>query len=213
MSLGGNIVLLDMDGVLFNFEDPNNAIIRTHFPDVPIVENRSSIYYKDTYSAYPKVCEKIYQENRRPGFFSSFPLVDFAVEGFARILEAGYTPIVCSSPLEDHKTVIDEKKASLEEHLVPIFGTWVIDTAIFDRDKSKYDAIAMIDDHPSIRGAKEAIWQQIVFSRSYNHTLGTDFRLILILKDYFLRQKIDIGQSSKTKLHISKTINTAIFHI
>ena len=177
MPLGEKIVLIDMDGVLFDFESPNNAIIRTHFPEIPIVENRSSIYYKDTYSAYPKVCEMIYQENRRAGFFRSFHLVDFAVEGFARILEAGYTPIVCSSPLEGHKTVINEKKASLEEHLVPIFGTWVIDTAIFDRDKSKYDAIAMIDDHPSMRGAKEAAWRQIVFSRSYNQALISKFRL------------------------------------
>jgi 5'(3')-deoxyribonucleotidase len=73
--------------------------------------------------------------------------------------------------------VVAEKIDWLKEYLVPTFGTWIADTAIFDRDKSSYDAFAMIDDRPTLRNSGEARWQHIVFSQSYNKSVETDFRL------------------------------------
>lgn len=174
---GENTVLVDMDGVLADFEEPNNDIIRTHFPDIVPVVDRPDFYFKDTYEPYEDVNDTIYVENRRPGFFRAFPIVNGAVQGWQRILEAGYVPRVCSSPLEDHGTVVAEKIDWLEEHFVPEFGAWVVDLAIFNRDKSGYDAVAMIDDRPTLRSIEKATWQHIIFSQSYNRTVETDFRL------------------------------------
>lgn len=172
-----NTVLVDMDNVTADCEEPNNAIVRTHFPDIAVVVDRTDFYFQDTYAAHPHLVAKMHEENRVPGFFRTFPLVEGAIEGWQRIIEAGYVPRVCSSPLENHDTVIAEKIAWLEELLVPEFGGWVIDLAIFDRDKSGYDAFAMIDDRPTLRNMERASWQHVVFSRSYNLSVQTDFRL------------------------------------
>ena len=177
MPTGENIVLVDMDGVLADFEEPNNDIVRAHFPHIDPILGRTDFYFKDTYQAYEGVNDVIYRENRRPGFIRAFPVVDGAIDGWERILNAGFTPRVCSSPLEDHDTVIAEKKDWLEEYFVPRFGAWVIDTAIFNRDKSGYDAAAMIDDRPTLRNIERATWQHIMFTRSYNEMIKTGSRL------------------------------------
>jgi 5'-nucleotidase len=166
-----------MDGVLADFEEPNNDIVRAHFPHIEPIIDRPDFYFKDTYQSYEGVNDIIYQENRRPGFIRAFPIVDGAIDGWERILNAGYTPRVCSSPLEDHDTIIAEKKDWLEEYFVPRFGAWVIDTAIFNRDKSGYDAAAMIDDRPTLRNIEKATWQHIMFTRSYNKEIEAEFRL------------------------------------
>lgn len=177
MTTGERTVLVDMDGPLADFESPSNDIIRANFPDLPIVSRRREFYFKDTYKDYPEVVNMVEAECRRPGFVESFPLVDGAIRGWQRILEAGYVPRICSSPLENHPTSITEKIDWLETYLVPVFGAWVVDTAIFDRDKSGYDAVAIIDDRPSLRNAKKAVWRHIVFDRSYNEAVETDFRI------------------------------------
>jgi 5'-nucleotidase len=177
VATGENTVLVDMDGVLADFEEPNNEILRRHFPEIVPVIDRPDFYFNDTYESYDGVNDRIYAENRRPGFFRAFPVVDGAIQGWQRILEAGYVPRVCSSPLEDHNTVVAEKIAWLEEYFVPEFGAWVVDLAIFNRDKSSYDAVAMIDDRPTLRSIEKAAWQHVIFSRSYNREVETDFRL------------------------------------
>lgn len=174
---GANTVLVDMDGVMADFEEPNNDIIRTYFPGIIPMVNRTDFYFTDTYQSYAGVNARIELAVRQPGFIRAFPVVDGAVQGWKRILDAGYTPRVCSSPLINHETIIAEKIGWLEEHFVSIFGSWVIDTAIFNRDKSGYDAAAMIDDRPTLRNIEKAVWQHIVFNRSYNTLVETQFRL------------------------------------
>lgn len=171
-------VLCDMDGVIANFETPNNAIISTLYPHVTPIAERSDFYFHETYAEHEDVVRTLFAETRIPGFFRTFPIIDGAIEGWHRMIEAGYQPRVCSSPLEDHETVIDEKRSWLEEHFVPVFGMWVVDTAIFDRDKSSYPAIAMIDDRPTLRGIEKAVWRHIVFDHSYNRNTETTYRLL-----------------------------------
>ncbi len=177
MRSGENMVLVDMDGVIADFETPNNDIIRTHFPRIEPVIGRTDFYYTDTYKNYEGVNDVIYRENRKPGFFMSFPLVDGVIGGLERVVNAGFQWRVCSSPLTNHSTVIAEKIEYLEEHIVPHFGTWVIGEAIFDRDKSSYDAVAMIDDRPFLRNMERASWQHVMFTQSYNKAIEIDFRL------------------------------------
>jgi 5'(3')-deoxyribonucleotidase len=174
---GDHIVLVDMDGVVADYEERNNEIIREHFPDVPIVENRAEFYFEDTYEQYSGVADTLYDAIRKPGFFRSFPVVEGAIDGFAHMLESGIQPVICSSPAKDHPTVVSEKKGWLEEHFVPVFGWWVLDMAIFDRDKSAYDAFAAIDDRPTMRNSRWARWQHVVFSQPYNASVDAKYRL------------------------------------
>lgn len=170
-----NVVLVDMDGVLADFETPNNRIVETF--GARVISERSDFYYADSYRQNTRLLEMIYLENRRCGFFREFPVVDGALEGWQRILDAGFRPRVCSSPLENHETVVAEKKAWLKEYFAPYFGDWVVDSAIFSRDKSGYNACAMIDDRPTLRNSEAARWQHVVFDCSYNRSVVTNFRL------------------------------------
>lgn len=170
-------VLVDMDGVIADFEEPNNNIIRNNFPDIVPEFDRLDFYFSDTYKDRKDVVQVIEDEVRKPGFIKRFPVVQGAIHGWGRILEAGFSPRICSSPLENHETVIVEKIDWLEEHFVPVFGSWVVDTAIFNRDKSGYLAIAIIDDRPTLRNIESATWQHILFDRSYNRSIKTDYRL------------------------------------
>jgi len=166
-----DIVLVDMDGVLADFEEPNNRILRDH--GIAPVENRTDFYYADTYRDSPEIQELIYRENRRPGFFESFPVIDGANKGLQRIRDAGFRPRICSSPLEEHPTVVGEKRRWLAARL----GDWAVEDAIFDRNKSGYDASSLIDDRPTVRGADNAPWQQVMFTQPYNLGVETDYRL------------------------------------
>lgn len=174
---GERTVLLDMDGVIADYEVPNNRIIQTHFPGVRVVLDRAEFYYKDTYSDTPDVVQKIYEENRKPGFFLTFTVVEGAISGIQRIRDAGYSPTICTSPLEEHPTVVEEKIEWMKTHLAPSLGMSIVEEAIFDRDKSGYNAVALIDDRPTIRNSDRAIWQHIMFSRSYNQKIDAPMRL------------------------------------
>lgn len=166
-----------MDGVIADFETPNNEIIKKFFPHIKIIDERKDFYFEDTYRMYPDVVKCIYQESRRNGFFSSFPVVEGSLLGLKTIINEGFIPRICSSPLEDHDTVVEEKIAWLERYFVPYLGKWVVDTAIFDRDKSKYNAVAIIDDRPTLRKSTEALWQHIMYSQPYNSTIPTEYRI------------------------------------
>ena len=174
---GEHTVLVDMDGVIADFEQPNNQIIRTNFPETLVIPDRTDFYYADTYAGNADIIQKIHEENRKPGFFLTFPVVEGALAGIMKIREAGYHPRICTSPLENHPTVIQEKIEWMEANLVPTLGKSIVDEAIFDRDKSGYDAFALIDDRPTVRNSSKASWSHIIFSRSYNMQVTTKLRL------------------------------------
>lgn len=68
---------------------------------------------------------------------------------------------------------IAEKLAWLDMH----YGPKVADLAKFDKDKWRYNGVALIDDRPEISGASDAKWQHIIFSQAYNRHVDTEFRL------------------------------------
>jgi 5'-nucleotidase len=61
---------------------------------------------------------------------------------------------------------------------VPHFGSWVIDTAIIDKDKASYPGLAIIEDRPEIKDAHRASWVHIVFDQTYNRNSSAPYRLL-----------------------------------
>jgi 5'-nucleotidase len=168
-------VLVDMDGVLANFDASVEAALEQAYPEIEIVRPRTEFYIHEDYAEeHHAAIQGIWQAG---GFYRQLGVVESAPEGWAQILEAGYKPRVCSSPIPQNLQCIDEKKAWLEEHFVPVFGHRIIDEAIFDRDKFKYDALALIDDKPSLPGAERATWQHILFETPYNKLSNSNYRL------------------------------------
>lgn len=159
------IVLVDMDGVLADFDKEVLQRLQDRHPHIPIVPERANFYVADDYPEHAALVRAISNEE---GFFDSLPMVDGALDGWQRIIDLGYMPRICSSPIRTNPYSAPEKLGWLERHFAPVFGHWVVDQAIITRNKHKFEGIALIDDRPKLKGSDQAVWQHIIFDRPYN---------------------------------------------
>jgi 5'(3')-deoxyribonucleotidase len=111
-------------------------------------------------------------------FFARLPVIPDAIEGWQRIIDEGFQPQICSSPIKSNPYSKREKLGWLEEHLAPVFGSWVVETAIITSDKFHHNGAALIDDRPTLPHADIARWYHVLFDRPCNRYVETDLRLM-----------------------------------
>lgn len=165
------IVLIDMDGVLADFDGATIAHLQSPGVNIP-TRPRKNFYYRDDYDDRDHI-NTINTLHTSQYFFRNLPLVEGALEGWRRVEELGYQPRICSSPLHSNEWCVEEKLAWIEQH----FGEAVMRDAIIDSNKELYDGIALIDDRPILKNTAQATWQHIVFDTSYNQDTPTTLRL------------------------------------
>lgn len=158
-------MLVDMDGVQADFDAEVLARIALQYPDIPLLTSRKNFYVADDYPEHTELVRSLSDEE---GFFDAIPVAEGALEGWERILDYGYHPRVCSSPISTNPTCTTEKLQWLDRHFVPKFGESVIKEAIITKNKHHYDGAALIDDRPEVRNAAEASWQHVIFDKEYN---------------------------------------------
>lgn len=164
------IVLVDMDGVLADFDC---YVINRLLPECPELlgaEKRDSFYLLE---AFPSYAHRIREFTSHRGFFASLPVVEGSQEGWARIRRAGFAPRVCSRPLSRNPFSSEEKRSWLARH----FGRDASEQAIITDEKFRCGGIAMIDDAPTIPGSSRAQWQHVIFDRPYNRNVTDAPRL------------------------------------
>lgn len=155
-----NTVLIDMDGVMVDFDSA--ALI-----DIPEAEQvaRSSFYVADDYDL--ETAERIKAVYNAPGFFESLEPMPGLMNAWQTLLDNGYHPQVASAPLSSNPTAIEGKIKWLDKVMVPEFGPSVVEEAIIDKNKWKYSGLALIDDRPDVpRGLNQvdmANWEHILF--------------------------------------------------
>ncbi|HSH18068.1 MAG TPA: hypothetical protein VK978_01655 [Candidatus Saccharimonadales bacterium] len=166
-------VLVDMDGVIADFDD--EALRRMSLRDPQFVrkEVRENFYIADD---YPEHVDALKAISREKGFFAALPVADGALEGWQRIIDLGYHPQICTSPIRSNPTSDPEKLGWLEKHFAPIFGKHIVDEAIVTSDKHLFQGIALIDDRPVIEHSADAQWQHVLFDKPYNQN-GAEPRL------------------------------------
>lgn len=163
-------VLIDMDGVIVDFDAEVESRIADRYPHIQLLGKRTNHYISDDYPEHKHLIREMFDQ---PGFFQSLPIADDALEGWERLIDLGYNPRICSSPVITNPGCKSEKLGWLEHHFVPVFGKSVVEQAIITSDKYLVDARALIDDCPEIEKANEASWAHVVYDKPYNQqTVG-----------------------------------------
>jgi 5'-nucleotidase len=159
------VVLIDMDGVIADFDTELAARIAKRLPHINLLEQQKNFYFSDDYPEHATLIRELSDEK---GFFISLPVMNHAIEGWQRIIDLGYHPRICSSPIKTNPYSKSEKLEWLQRHFAPVFGESVVEEAIITSDKYLCDGIALIDDRPEVKNAQEASWQHIIFDRPFN---------------------------------------------
>jgi len=163
------IILVDMDGVLADFEGGFLARWRERHPNsffVPIAERRS-FYIRDDYPTelHASVAAIYHTE----GFFEQLPPVAGALEGIRQMHGAGYDLRICTAPITSYRYCVPEKYAWVEKNL----GADFIKRIIITKDKTAIRGDILIDDRPDIEGAYIPQWRHLLFDAPYNrHVQG-----------------------------------------
>jgi 5'-nucleotidase len=166
-----NIVLVDMDGVLADFD----AAVLGQLP--PVIERvaRTHFYIAEDYPRHVAHVEAI---TSHQDFFRNLPLVDNALQGWQRLVDAGYNPRICSAPLSRNNQSVQGKLAWLRRHFVPCFGERVVTEAIIDQEKNRYRGLALIDDRPEVdTNNGQTTWCHVVFDHPYNRQSSAALRI------------------------------------
>lgn len=161
----GQVVLVDMDGVVTDFEGGLLNIWKRLYPGRFFIppEQRRTFYMQEE---YPEECRDdmwaIYTE---AGFFWNLPEVPGATAGFKRLVDMGYDLWICTTPMPEYENCVTEKFHWVKEHL----GFEWTKKLILARDKTMVYGHYLIDDRPEIVGINShPMWEHIVFDAPYN---------------------------------------------
>ena len=168
------VLLIDMDGVVADFELGFLQAFRSKYPSEPYIPipERTVFKIKDQYpeELKPKVRSII----EAPGFYRNLPMIKGSKSTIMEMYDMGLNFYFCSSPLSKYKNCVLEKYEWIEEQ----FGSNFTDKIILTRDKTVVQGDLLIDDKPEITGAlEEPSWEHILYISPYNKNVEGKRRL------------------------------------
>ncbi|XP_010001037.1 PREDICTED: 5'(3')-deoxyribonucleotidase, cytosolic type [Chaetura pelagica] len=165
-------VLVDMDGVLADFEGAVLRGFRSRFPGEPRVElaARRGFSVREQYRCLREdLAAKVASVYESPGFFLELDPIPGALEAMREMIHMQDTEVfICTSPLRKYEHCIVEKYKWVEKHLGPEF----VERIILTRDKTVVSADLLFDDKDTIKGAElNPSWEHILFTCCHNRQL------------------------------------------
>ena len=158
-------ILVDMDGVLADFESEFLKRWRERHPDkyyIPL-EERTTMYVKDQYpdELKPLVVEIVLEQ----GFFRDIVPVNGGREALFEMEKMGLEVFICTSPLAAYQNCVLEKFEWVDRELGP---QWV-KRIVLTKDKTLVKGDYLIDDKPEIKGVESMPdWEHILYDCPYN---------------------------------------------
>lgn len=158
------LILVDMDGVVADFERGFLESWQNRYPQKPFIP----LNERRTFSLaaeYAQIGESVraralYSE---AGFFASLPAIDGAVEALYA-LDKLVNIRICTSPLTKYQDCVLEKYCWVDQNL----GSKWVDRIIMTRDKTLVSGDILIDDRPTLFGVQQPSWEHIIFDQPYN---------------------------------------------
>jgi len=166
-------ILVDMDGVVANFEKGVLDTYRNRHPDKSFVplEQRTSFYVKEQYpNELQPLVEEIYLAK---GFYLNLPPIEGSLEALSELASRGDEIYICTSPLLSNPFCVQEKYDWVINHL----GKDWTKRMIVSKDKTIVSGDFLIDDKPDVKGVQQPTWEQILYSQPYNAQVNSKRRM------------------------------------
>lgn len=162
------IALVDMDGVICEWQDQFDDFMRKYCPHIPIIPKEDIKIFK-TQSLYAQEYHaEIADMMNREGFYRNLKPVAGAIDALHE-MEKEMKVFICTAPFVTNETCASEKLLWVGEHL----GSPWLNRTIITSDKTMVHGDFLIDDKPLIKGAGPRTWSHIVFDAPYNRHIET----------------------------------------
>jgi len=168
-----NLVLVDMDAVLTDFEPNFIAHWFRLFPGEPCPITETQTAFANRATLPPHVRDKVWSVYLTPGLFDTMPVMPGGAEALREMEDAGLRPHICTAPMPGHATCLSEKHAWVGRHM----PSFMRDRLIISLDKTLVRGTWLIDDLPNVHGLMRPVWTQILFSAPYNWRTPAKHRL------------------------------------
>lgn len=201
------IILVDLDGVLANFELACLEAWQREYPSLPYIEleNRCHWDVRMDYRALDSSYEGLMKDlMREKDFYLNLPIIDGAKEAMEEMLAANYEVLICTTPSRINLKCTTEKS----EWVVKMLGPHWVERIIFTRDKTMVRGDILIDDKPVICGLLTPTFTHVLFDWAYNRE--QDKPRIKEWKNW--RQTVDsvletrVSRQSDTKTDVAKQL-------
>lgn len=167
-------VLVDVDGVLADFEGGFLKKYRARYPNDPYIslEDRKGFWVSSQYGQLRSdLSEKAMTIWESKNFFMDLEPLPGGVEAVKEMATMNNTDVfICTSPIKQYTHCPYEKYAWVEKHFGPDF----LDKVILTRDKTLIAGDFLIDDKPDICGVEpNPAWEHILFTACHNKHIAT----------------------------------------
>jgi len=173
MTMTNKIILIDMDGVLADFERGFLEAYTAKYPQRESIslENRTTFYIREQYpKQYAKDVEAIYLA---PGFIRNLPPIPGTIKALQEMQELKLNAFICTSSLYPHDHCVGEKYDWVLHHL----GNYWVKRIIVTKDKTLVRGDYLIDDKPKHTGLLTPTWEHIYYDAPYNRAITSRRRL------------------------------------